>query len=80
MEAAENCVCVRGIWVVCEVPVWVIMRGGGCTVGVVARTLSRREPEDEEDGIGEGVCDEDRVDGKTTAVMTGAAAVVEISS
>ena len=56
------------------------MRGGGCNVEVVARTLSRREPEDEEEGIGEGVCDEDRVDGKTTAVMTGRAAVVEISS
>ena len=65
---------------VCEVPVRVIMRGGGCTVEVVARTLSGRKPE--EGGVGEGnrVSDGDGVDGTTTAVMTGTAAVVDISS
>ena len=71
---------------VCEVPVRVIMRGGGCTVEVVARTLSGRKPE--EGGVGEGnrvsegggVCDGDGVDGTTTAVMTGTAVVVAVSS
>ena len=78
MEAAENCTgaCVCRVWIICEVPVWVIMRGGGCTFEVVARTLSVGRPEDEENGVGDG----DGVDGTTTAVMTGRAAVVEVSS
>ena len=88
VEAAENCTgaCVCRVWIICEVPVRVIMRGGGCTVEVVARTLLVGRPEDEENGVGEGVCEGDDVcegdgvDGKTTAVMTGTAAVVEVSS
>ena len=64
------------------------MRGGGCTVEAVAKTLSGREPEDEESGVGEGngvgvgdgVGEGDGVDGTTTAVMTGTAVVVDISS
>ena len=81
MEGAENCTdaCVCRVLVVCEAPVWVITKGGDgntCTE-VVARTVSGREPEDEEGGVGggDGVCD-----GTTTAVMTGIAVVVDVSS
>ena len=92
MEGAENCTdtCVCRVCVVCEVPVCVIVRGGGCNTCTeeVARTLSGRRPEDKERGVGEGnrvgdrdgVGDGDGVDGTTTAVMTGTAVVVDISS
>ena len=49
----ESCTgaCVSEVWVVCEVPVWVIMKGKGSTV---EEPLSGRELGDEGDEIDEG--------------------------
>ena len=62
MGDVESCTgaCVGAVWVVCEVPVWVIMMGKGSTVEEVARTVSGREPGDEGDGIDEGGGVDDR--------------------
>ena len=43
---------------VCEVPVWVIMKGKGSTVEELARTFSGRELGNEGDGTDEGGVDE----------------------
>ena len=79
MEGAENCTgaCVCGVWVVCGVPVWVIMRGGGCTV---ARTFSTGSLLEEVEGEGDGVCEGDGVDTAMETVMIGAAVVDERKS
>ena len=79
MEGAESCTgaCVCGVWVVREVPVWVIMRGGGCTV---ARTFSTESLLEEVEGEGDGVCEGDGVNTATEAVMIGAAVVDECKS
>ena len=79
MEAAENCTgtCVCRVWVVCEVPVWVMMRGGGCTVARIFSTGSLLE---EVEGEGDGVGEEDGVNTATEAVMIGAAVVDERKS
>ena len=92
----ESCTgaCVSEVWVVCEVPVWVIMMGKGSTV---EEPLSGRELGDEGDEIDEGyrvgdrdgVCEGNGVgegggisegDSATIAVMIGAAVVDECKS
>ena len=56
MGDVESCTgaCAGEVWVVCEVPVRVIMKGKGSTVEELASTLSGREPGDEGDEIDEG--------------------------
>ena len=86
MSCTGACVC--GVWVVCGVPVWVIVGGRSGTVEVVVRILSVGRTGEEKsggNGVGEGgeisegddVCDGVGVDGTTIAVMTGAPVVDE---
>ena len=79
MEGAESCTgaCVCRVWIVCEVPACVIMRGGGCTI---ARTFSTESLLEEVEGEGDGVCEGGGVDTATEAVMIGAAVVDERKS
>ena len=79
VEGAENCTgaSVCGVLVVCKVPVWVIMGGGGWTV---ARIFSTESLLEEVEGEGDGVCEGGGVDTATKAVMIGAAVVDERKS
>ena len=96
MGDVESCTgaCVSEVWVVCEIPVWVIMKGKGSTV---EEPLSGRELGNGGDKIDEGyrvgdrdgVCEGNGVgegagisegDSVTIAVMIGAAVVDECKS